>query len=84
MTYLTEAEEVAIQMLPRDTPYCIYGVSEGVFSVARHYGACRFNGHLYTYFPATDELVRDDVLNFVAKLRKKKPELVQENGQLEL
>lgn len=84
MTYLTEAEIEAIQHLPRDTPYCIQGVTQTQFSVARHYGAIRFNGHLYTYFPATDELIRDDVLNFVAKLRKRKPEQVQENGQLDL
>lgn len=84
MTYLTESEIEAIQHLPRDTPYCIQGVSQTQFSVARHYGSCRFNDHLYIYFQPTDELIRDDVLKFVAKLRKKKPELVQENGQLEL
>lgn len=72
MTYLTEAEIEAIQHLPRDTPYCIQNVTQTQFSVARHYGSCKFNGHLYTYFPATDELIRGDVLKFVTKMRKSK------------
>lgn len=73
MNYLTEAEVDAIQHLDRSAPYCIQGVSQTQFSVARHYGACTFQGWHYFYVPTTDELIRDDVLKFVGKLRKKKP-----------
>jgi hypothetical protein len=41
-----------------------------MFSVARHYGGAKYNGSQYTYIPGEDELIRDDVLKFVTKLRK--------------
>ncbi len=72
MSYLTEAEVEAIQHLGRDTPYCISNASMSQFSVARHFGACTFNGHSYTYMATSDELIRDDVLRFVTKMRKGK------------
>lgn len=74
MSYLTEAEIEALQTskLSRETPFAIQGVSSGYFSVARHYGGAKFNGSDYTYFSDSDELVRDDVIKFVMKLRKPK------------
>lgn len=69
-TYLTPAEVAAIQRLPRDTPYLINNVMHGMLSIARHYGGCTYQGVHYDYIPATDELVRDDVMRFVAALRK--------------
>jgi hypothetical protein len=50
----------------------IQDVSHGYFSIARYYGGCTLNGASYTYMPDTDELVREDVLKFIAKLRKTK------------
>lgn len=70
-SYLTESEIDAIQHLHKKTPYLITGVSYGYFSVARHYGGATMNGSSYTYIPDSDELVRDDVLKAVKKLRKK-------------
>lgn len=83
MTYLTEAEIEAIQHLPRDTPYCIQNVTQTQFSVARHYGCCTFQGRFYVYFPATDELIRDDVLKEVTKARRqaRRDELAAEQAQ---
>lgn len=72
MSYLTAAEVEAIQHLDRAAPYCIGNASMSQFSVARHYGACTFNGHRYTYMATSDELIRDDVLKLVTKMRKKK------------
>jgi len=71
-SYLSEAEVTALQFsdLDRAAPFLIRGVTEGIFSVARYYGGAKYNGASYTYVPATDELIRDDVLKFVAKLRK--------------
>lgn len=71
-SYLTESEidQLQASKLPRDTPYLIGGVSHGYFSVARHYGGAKFQGKSYTYLPGTDELIRDDVLKWVTKLRK--------------
>jgi hypothetical protein len=45
------------------------GVSHTQLSIARHYGGIVFNGQHYTYMPATDELIRDDVLKLVMKAR---------------
>lgn len=53
--------------LHKRTPYGITDVSMTQFSVARFSGACKFNGEFYTYFPDTDELIRDDVLRFLSK-----------------
>jgi hypothetical protein len=75
MTRLTDDEIAAVQHLPRTTPYMIRYVTQTQFSIARYYGGIKFNGEHYTYFPDTDELVRDDVLKAVAKLRKPKKKL---------
>ena len=57
--------------LHKRTPYVICGVSQTQFSVARSFGGCTFNGDAYTYFPATDELVRRDVLKWRGKQKRK-------------
>lgn len=53
------------------TPFGIKNVSRTQFSVARHYGGCTFNGASYTYIPTTDELIRDDVLKWKMKRKRK-------------
>jgi len=58
--------------LHRRTPFGMTDVSRGMFSVARYAGGCKFNGEHYTYFPDTDELVRDDVLKWQKKQKQKK------------
>lgn len=55
--------------LHRRTPFGIVGVTRTQFSIARFYGSIKFNGEMYTYFPDSDELIRDDVLKW-----KKNPE----------
>lgn len=50
--------------LHRRTPYGITNVQMTQFSIARIYGAIKFNGERYTYLPDTDELIRDDVLKW--------------------
>ena len=72
-SYLTADEVAAIQVLPKGAPYSLCNVSAGYFSVARHAGGCTLHGYRYTYIHGHDECVRDDVLKFVRKLRKKKP-----------
>ena len=71
-SYLTDSELAACQVLHTEAPYLIGNVSEGFFSVARHYGGMTFQDCRYVYIPATDELVREDVHRFVEKLRKPK------------
>lgn len=80
---ITESETLQVMVqLPADTPYIITGVTHSQFSVARHYGACKFQGHGYTYNPVTDELVRNDVLKLVEKIRKEaKKQARQENAE---
>ena len=72
-SYLTESEIYVLQTskLHRNTPFAIYGVMNTQLSIARFYGGIRYNGDGYTYMPDGDELIRDDVLLFVTKLRKK-------------
>lgn len=45
-------------------------VSSSQLSVARHFGGCRAFGRHYVYVPETDELIRDDVVKLLAKIRK--------------
>lgn len=71
MSYLTEAELELIKTLPTGAPYVIRHASQTQFSIARHYGGCRFNGHEYTYVPTTDELIRLDFFKLVTKQRRK-------------
>lgn len=70
-TYMTEARQVIAETLPRDTPYAIRCVSQGIFSIARHYGGATYNGASYTYIPETDELVRNDVVKAIQKAERK-------------
>jgi hypothetical protein len=51
-------------------PAVIRGVMNTQLSIARHYGAIKLNSFHYTYFPAGDELIRDDVLKHVTRWRK--------------
>lgn len=68
--FLSAEEVAAAHTLHTKTPYAICGVSQGFFSVARHYGGMTYQGEHYTYFPEHDELVRDDVLKLATKMRK--------------
>ena len=51
-------------------PAIIRGVCASQFSIARHYGGCHAYGKSYAYIPTTDELIRDDVVRLLAKIRK--------------
>jgi hypothetical protein len=70
-SYLTADEVQAAQTLHKRAPYALCNVSQGFFSIARHYGGCTFKRCHYTYMQGHDECVRDDVLRLVTKLRKK-------------
>ena len=72
MSHLTDDELTAMQAsdLPREPYFIIRGVSQTQFSIARRYGRCKFNGSDYTYVDDTDELIRDDVMAWLATRRK--------------
>lgn len=72
MSHLSETELLMLDLsdLPRDTPFIICHVCQTQFSIARHYGGCKFQGRNYTYIQETDELLRDDVVKWLAKHRK--------------
>ncbi|MGH8760730.1 MAG: hypothetical protein ACREVZ_13635 [Burkholderiales bacterium] len=44
-----------------NAPEEIHNASHSQFSVARHYGGCKFAGAHYHYDAATDRLIRTDV-----------------------
>jgi hypothetical protein len=46
-------------------------VSMTQFSIARHYGGIKVNGHHYVYNPTDDSLIREDVFKWLAKEIKK-------------
>lgn len=73
MSHITETELLLLDLsdLPRDTPFLIRGVSHTQLSIARHYGGCTFQGKHYSYTPPTDELIREDVVRWLMKERKK-------------
>lgn len=56
--------------LHRNTPFGICNVRMTQFSIARFYGAAKYNGDSFTYLPDTDELIRDDVLRWRMKQLK--------------
>jgi hypothetical protein len=66
-------DEEYTQFVLSDPPYkpwyIIKGVSTSIFSVCRHYGGGRIEGANYTYIRETDELIREDLMLFVARLR---------------
>lgn len=62
-------------------PAIIRGVSHTQLSIARHYGVIRLNNHDYTYFPAGDELIRDDVLQLVTRWRKEAAKHAKESAK---
>ena len=71
MSHMTETEELTLQDtgLDRRAPFMVRGFSQTQFSITRHYGGVVFKGQHYTYLPATDELIRDDVAKWLAKRR---------------
>jgi hypothetical protein len=58
--------------LHRKTPFGIANVLYTQLSIARYYGMINFNGYRYIYYPATDELIREDVMKWKAKQLKAK------------
>jgi hypothetical protein len=72
MSYLTDSEKLRLQFewLDGGDPIGYAEVSQTVLSIARHSMGATVNGHRYTYFPASDELWRDDVLKMVHGWRK--------------
>lgn len=73
MSCLKEGEYEALlkSELPNDPPYIMQAVSYGQLSIARYYGGCTYNKVHYVYIPATDELLRDDVVKWLKTYRKK-------------
>ncbi len=67
---MTDPQSLADCPLHRKTAFVICGVSNSQFSIARFYGGIKYNGETYTYDPTSDELVRNDVLKWLAKQRK--------------
>lgn len=72
MSYMTDLEIAALNESNqhRDTPFIIGNVSHTQLSIARRYGGCNYQGRAYTYLPETDELIRGDVLRWLAERRK--------------
>jgi len=87
-SFLTEEEFNALANcgLDRLSPYLITSVRNTQMSIARHYGGIEFRGKYYIYLPDTDELIRDDVLGWLNKNRRKQRKLSAEveNKQSEI
>lgn len=72
MSYITQPEldSLDASTLPRETAFLIQGVSNSMFSLAWYYGGATVQGAAYIYLPLSDELIRADVLKWLAKHRK--------------
>jgi heterodisulfide reductase subunit B len=70
--YITQKELEALNLskLDNSTPFSIGGVSHSQLSISRFCGGCKFQGQNYLYIQTTDELIRDDVVKWLAKHRK--------------
>ena len=72
-SYLSDDEKQRLSFepfTPGDAPIGYADVSRTILSTARHARGATVNGRSYVYFPASDELWRDDVLALVHKWRK--------------
>lgn len=68
---LTPDELESIQHLHRRAPYAIYDISNGFFSIARHFGGMTYQHCYYRYVPEHDACIRSDVRLFLDKQRRK-------------
>lgn len=82
-SYLTTDELAALLIsgLPTAMPYLIRGVSNTQLSIARHYGGITYQGADYSYIPATDELIRFDVVKWTEKRRKDDARAIKDAAQ---
>jgi hypothetical protein len=85
MSYITPEELEALQSsgLPRVLPFAISNVSMTQFSIARHYGGIKWQGSDYLYIQTTDELIRDDVNQWIAKRRRDQRKASRAKQQME-
>jgi hypothetical protein len=74
---MTHIPDTSACPLSRKTPYSFKDVSNTGLALAQIYGGCNYMGQTYTYFPDTDELVRDDVLRWA----KRKPKTAPANNE---
>lgn len=75
-SYFTEQEYLTLLLdhVDGSAPISISHVSQTQLSVARHYGGCTYDGKPYIYNYNTDELIREDIMKAVEKMRKKENE----------
>lgn len=67
--------------LSRDPPYGVAHVSDTQFSIARHFGGCKAWDCYYVYLPLTDELIRWDVMDWLAKKSREQRKAEREAGK---
>ena len=73
MSYFTPDEKLRLSFEPfkfGDPPIGYMDVSHTQLSLARQSRHALVNGWHYTYFPASDELWRDDIVQMVHRWRK--------------
>jgi hypothetical protein len=70
--YLSPEELTALNRteLSRKAPFAIRCASMGKFNIAKREGGAVYHGWGYKYFPATDELVRHDVVKWAERRRR--------------
>jgi hypothetical protein len=72
-SYITPEEWVTLALQETGQHEMGYtNVSRTQLSIAMHYGGATVNGAHYTYMPDTDELIREDILTAVDKMRKQR------------
>lgn len=66
---LTYADQAALLSagFGEQSMWAFYRITGSVFSVARHYGGMSIGGKRYAYFPESDSLVRQDIVDWLTK-----------------
>lgn len=79
--FTTQEMEQARKHFGLDATLVYWSISTSILSPAREYGALLIEGKPFIYIPETDQLLRDDFLQWLKEQRKAKRDLEVENEQ---
>lgn len=79
--FTTEEMEQARKHFGIDDALVYWSISTSNMSPAVHYGALLIDGKPFIYIPETDQLLREDFLQWIKEQRKAKRDLEIENDQ---
>lgn len=79
--FTTQEMEQARKQFGIDCALVYWSISTSIMSPASEYGALLIEGKPFIYIPETDQLLREDFLQWIKEQRKAKRDLEVENEQ---